>query len=30
VSDLTDVQGKLAAAGGVSEDDAIMFSILFG
>ena len=30
VSDLADAQGKLAAAGGVSEDDAIMFSILFG
>jgi len=30
VSDLTDVQGKLAAAGGISEDDAIVISMIFG
>ena len=29
VSDLTDVQGKLAAAGGVSDEDALAYSIIF-
>ena len=30
ISDLADAQGKLAAAGGVSEDDAIVISMIFG
>ena len=30
VSDLADAQGKLAAAGGISEDEAIIISMLFG
>ena len=29
VSDLTDKQGKLAAAGGVSDEDALAYSIIF-
>jgi len=29
VSDLTDVQGKLAAAGGVTEDDLFTYSLIF-
>ena len=29
ISDLTDVQGKLAAAGGVSDEDALAYSLIF-
>ena len=30
ISDLADAQGKLAAAGGVSEDDVMVISMIFG